>query len=65
MTMRYEFSCTKLGCKAHVHVILHMHDDHECDIEQLGKALGFQRVGPVESFVRRWQCSAHDQEVAP
>lgn len=58
MIMKYDFSCVKPGCKAHVHVTLYVHDNHACDIEQLGRAIGFQPV--VEnSFMPRWQCISH------
>ena len=74
MIASYDFCCTRPGCKATVHVTMHMHNDHQWDLEQLGSALGFRRVGDPLSFkidgvtvavgVRDegWQCSSHDPE---
>jgi hypothetical protein len=36
-----------------------MHDDHECDLEKLGEALGFRRV-QQEHLSLGWQCIAHE-----
>jgi glyoxylase-like metal-dependent hydrolase (beta-lactamase superfamily II) len=61
MTTSYDFCCGTPGCKVHVHVIMHMHDDHVWDLDQLGKALGFTRVGSEFTITTHpWQCVAHE-----
>lgn len=62
MITSYDFNCSRAGCKATVHVTMHMHDSHEWDLVQLGRALGFQQVGPVAFTNRPWQCISHEAE---
>ena len=62
MITSYDFCCGYPGCKVTVHVTMHMHDDHQWDLDQLGKALGFQRVDSSTIQVNPWQCVAHTSE---
>lgn len=60
MTANYDFSCARPGCKAHVHVTIYAHDAQALDVDQLARALGFQRDAP---FVRSpWLCVTHETE---
>ena len=67
MIVSHDFCCSWPGCKVtvHVHVTMHMHDDHAWDLEQLGRAIGFRWIQPVNVIAaNRWQCAVHDAEAA-